>query len=156
MRRVDEDRRQATRKVELDAIRAAAEDVAGQFPEVEAVWLFGSYAHGKERRTSDVDFAVMTSQDRCRDFAHRMDLADALEEKLGVPVDVVLLHAQLSPPLLWEALCRPTLLYARDPADAQAFASGLRALVRDHWPRLERRWARARARIKEQASAEAG
>jgi len=143
MARLDEDRRQASRKVTRDEISAAVGTLVAAHPEVEAVWLFGSYARGAERHTSDVDLAVMTAPGRSRDFAHRAALRGEAEAALGVPVDVVLLHAHLDRALLWEALCRPVLLYARDPQDAGAFASWLRSLVRDEWPRLERRWKRA-------------
>jgi predicted nucleotidyltransferase len=141
--RVDEDRRLADRQVERPAIQSAAEELARRFPQVQAVWLFGSYARGESRRTSDVDLAVMTEREAALDHSHRSDLIDEAERLLAVPVEVVLLHADLPLPLLWEILSRPVLLYARDPEDAAAFASGLRGLVREDWPRLERRWERA-------------
>jgi len=147
--RLDEDRRLATKNVTLAEIREAAREVAALHPAVEAVWLFGSYARGEQRPTSDVDFAVMTSQELARDYNHSADLEEAFERRLGVPVDVVLLHTDLTLPLIWEALSHSQLLFARDPQDAHAFASGLRALVRDEWPRLERRWERARKRLVE-------
>lgn len=144
MPRLDEDRRLATKNVSLEEIREAAFAVTSLHPEVEAVWLFGSYARGEQRSTSDVDFAVMTSRELARDYNHSADLEEAFEQRLGVPVDVVLLHADLTLPLIWEALSESQLLFARDPQDAHAFASGLRSMVRDEWPRLERRWAEAR------------
>jgi predicted nucleotidyltransferase len=153
MPRIDEDRRLAVRSVSREEIRTAAERLASRHPEVEALWLFGSYVRDEQRPTSDVDIAVMTRRDLAHDFRHSADLALAAEELLGVPTDVVLLHADLPLPLLWEILSRPLLLWARDAEDAAAFASGLRALVRDDWPRLERRWARAREWFLEGASA---
>ena len=154
MPRVDEDRRLATHRVGREAIQAAAEQLARRFPEVEAVWLFGSYARGEERRTSDVDLAVMTAPELARDFAHRCELLNAVEGLLDVPVDVVVLNADLPLPLLWEILAKPVLLFARDPQDAAAFASGLRSIVREDWPRLERRWERTLQWAQEQVSAQ--
>lgn len=153
MPRIEEDRRLATRQVTEREIRDAAARLIDRYPEVEAIWLFGSYARHEQRPTSDVDLAVMTRPDLAKDFNHRVDLALELESWLGVPVDVILLHTEQPPALLWEILHHPTLLWARDEEDASAFASGLRALVREDWPRLERRWARARDWFLEGASA---
>jgi uncharacterized protein len=143
--RIEEYRRQADHKVTPDEIRAAVEELARRFPEVQAVWLFGSYGRGEERRTSDVDVAVMTTPELSREFGLKGDLQCALEDLLRVPVDVVLLHSELPLPLLWEILAKPVLMFSRNSADAHAFASGLRGLVRDEWPRVERAWARTRA-----------
>jgi predicted nucleotidyltransferase len=140
--RVDEDRRQGSRLISESEILATAEHLARQFPEVQAIWLFGSYARGQQRRTSDVDFAVMTSQDVCRDFSHRADLIGCAEEFLGAPVDIIPLGSHLSPVLIFEALGNPKLLFARNEATANAFASLLRSVARDDWPRIERRWQR--------------
>lgn len=153
MTRFDEDRRQATRKVTPAEIDHVAGTIMSEFPEVQAVWLFGSYARGEERRSSDVDLAAMTSPDLAEDYGHRWLLRRRVEDLLGVPADVVLLSALRPPALLWEILSRPRLLAARDPEDAAAFASGLRAMVREDWPRLERAWERARQRILEWSDA---
>lgn len=153
MPRIDEDRRLAARQVTEKEIRDSAMRLASQHPEVAAIWLFGSYARNEPRPTSDVDLAVMTRPDLAADFNHRADLELELESLLGVPVDVILLHPEQPPALLWEILHRPTLLWARNEEDASAFASGLRALVREEWPRLERRWARARNWFLEGANA---
>lgn len=149
MPRLDEDRRLATKNVTLDEIHTAVQEVTVRHPEVEAVWLFGSYARGEQRPTSDVDFAVMTSRALSRDYNHSADLEEAFEQRLAVPVDVVLLHSDLTLPLIWETLSDSQLLFARNEDDAHAFASGLRSMVRDEWPRLERRWERTRQRLLE-------
>jgi len=149
MPRLHEDRRLAARTVAAEELPALASELAARFPEVEAVWLFGSYAHGRNRPTSDVDLAIHTSRARAGDLAHRYDLQEAAEQRLGVPVDVVLLGPEQPLPLLWEILRKPVLLFARDPADAAALASTLRSMIRDEWPRLERRWQRTREWAKE-------
>jgi predicted nucleotidyltransferase len=141
--RIDEDRRQATHLVSETEIQATAEHLAHEFPEVQAVWLFGSYARGEQRQTSDIDLAVMTSHELCRDYRHRADLIRAAEDFLGVPVDVVPLGSHLSPVIVFEALASPKLLFARNKASADLFASRLRCGARDDWPRVERRWAKA-------------
>ena len=144
MRRWEEDRPLAARKVERSEIEAAVLGLLERVPQVQAVWLFGSYARGEERRTSDVDLAVMTSRELAEDWEHLSDLRRVLEDLLPVPVDVVVLSPNRPLPLLWEILSRPVLLFARDPQGAEAFASGLRAMVREDWPRLERRWEKTR------------
>lgn len=65
------------------------------FPEVVAVYLFGSAARGTRRKRSDVDIAVLT---RARGTSHRrsrslVEYVQAACDALGTDnVDVVLLH----------------------------------------------------------------
>ena len=144
MARFDEDRRQANRLVSDAEIQSAAKHLARQFPEIQAIWLFGSYARGEQRRTSDVDLAVMTTPGLCRDRIHRADLIATAESVLDVPIDVVPLGSHLSPAIIFEVLARPHLLWSRDTELANAFASQLRSIARDDWPRIERTWQRTR------------
>lgn len=55
----------------------------------------------------------MPRRDLAHDFLHRADLAYELEGLLGVLADVLLLHAELPLPQLWEIQSCPTLLLAR-------------------------------------------
>jgi predicted nucleotidyltransferase len=153
MPRVEEERRPASRQLTRSEIEAAARELARRFPDVLAVWLFGSYARGEERRTSDLDLAVMTRPELASSRSYQEELRSAVEEGLGEPADVVLRHAALPLPLLWEVLSSPRLLFARDSEDAHAFASTLRALVREDWPRMERCWNRAAQWIREKQRA---
>ncbi len=62
-------------------------DVIARDFKAEIVGIFGSYARGEQRKESDVDIVV-----RFKEGASLLDLvglADFLEEKLGIKVDVV-------------------------------------------------------------------
>lgn len=75
---------------DLDRIREILkenEDVIAKEFKAEIVGIFGSYARGEQKKESDVDIVV-----RFREGASLFDLvglADFLEEKLGIKVDVV-------------------------------------------------------------------
>ena len=60
---------------------------------VDAVYLFGSVARGDAQDTSDVDLAVLFGKDPPRTLdGLGLDLADALQAELGVPVQIVVLN----------------------------------------------------------------
>ncbi len=75
---------------DLDRIREILkenEDVIAREFKAEIVGIFGSHARGEQKKESDVDIVV-----RFREGASLFDLvglADFLEEKLGIKVDVV-------------------------------------------------------------------
>jgi len=72
----------------VDSLRRALADE----PRVTAAWLFGSRARGRARADSDVDVAVWCARPLA-DPLERFDIADALTERVGAPVDLVLLDA---------------------------------------------------------------
>ena len=60
---------------------------------IEAVYLFGSVARGDARDGSDVDLAVLFDQNPPRTIdGLGLELADGLQAKLGVPVQIVVLN----------------------------------------------------------------
>ena len=77
-------------------------------PRVDAVYLFGSHAAGSVRPTSDVDFAVPLDPAAPLEdlLSVQYALKDVAEDRLGLPVDVVILRWDLSPPLLFEIFRR--------------------------------------------------
>jgi predicted nucleotidyltransferase len=136
-------------------LAAAAEALAAAFPTVEAAYLFGARARGQTHAASDVDVAVWL--DPPAPLSERIstqgEIARFLETRLEVPVDVVLLHPDLSPGLLFDIFSVETILYARDEERARRLACRARSEYRDLLPRLERTFGRVRRRIEEWASA---
>jgi predicted nucleotidyltransferase len=59
-------------------------------PSIVAAFLFGSYAKGKEKSSSDIDIALLLSEMKTRDF-NPLGFAAEVEKKLGSIVDVVIL-----------------------------------------------------------------
>ena len=54
---------------------------------VKSLWLFGSFARGEEKSTSDVD--ILVDFDKGADLFNLMALASFLEERFGRRVDIV-------------------------------------------------------------------
>ena len=66
---------------------------------VVIVGVFGSYARGEQRETSDVDIIVELERPIGLKF---YELCDYLENILGIEVDVLTLSALKQKSLLWE------------------------------------------------------
>ena len=57
------------------------------------VYLYGSRARGTERPSSDVDLAVLLDRDPPPSFSGLpLDIESALEHRLGLPVQIVVLN----------------------------------------------------------------
>lgn len=82
--------------------------------DVLAAYLFGSQASGKAQPGSDVDVAVLLSQeDGFVRFERRLRLGNEAEDAIGRPVDLIVLND--APPLLQhQVLKHGWLLYERD------------------------------------------
>jgi predicted nucleotidyltransferase len=111
-------------------LAAAAEALAAAFPGVEAVYLFGSRARGQASAASDVDVAVRLERPALvtERIGTQEEMARFLEKRLHAPVDVVLLHADLSPGLLFDIFVIETILYARDKERAHRVAGRARSV----------------------------
>ena len=56
---------------------------------VVRAWLFGSFARGEERPSSDVDLLVLFDKDAKVSLLRHASMIDDLEDKLQRPVDLV-------------------------------------------------------------------
>jgi hypothetical protein len=143
------------RQIEYESLITAAQALATAHSSVEAVFLFGSRARGAVRTSSDLDLAVLLQNpapdaDRLRLQA---ELARSVEDRVGLPVDVVLVDRRLAPGLLFDIFAIETILFARNYERAHEVACRARAEYRDALPRLDRSFARVRRRIEERAHA---
>jgi predicted nucleotidyltransferase len=152
---VKERRAGSSPPVDRDQLVEAAEALAARHPAVDTVFLFGSRARGPVHPGSDVDLAVLLQPPvpASERVSTQEALARFLEDRLRVPVEVVLIHRDLSPSLLFGIFRVETSLYARDRERAHRVASQARNEYRDLLPRLERAFDRVRRRIEEWASA---
>jgi predicted nucleotidyltransferase len=86
---------------ELDRVAAPLRDVMGRLsgvlaaegPALACAYLFGSHARGEAHAGSDIDVAVLFTEDPPRTLAGlHLDLADRLTEAIARPVDLVVLN----------------------------------------------------------------
>jgi uncharacterized protein len=77
-------------RADLEQLKAA---LAAQDTDLVCAWLFGSTARGEARADSDLDVGVLFATDPPQTLAGlHLDLADALTEAAGRPVDLVVLN----------------------------------------------------------------
>ncbi|MBQ7243117.1 MAG: nucleotidyltransferase domain-containing protein [Bacilli bacterium] len=74
----------------LDEIRAAVSSLCSNYP-VNACYLFGSYAKGKDTKDSDVDLMLASAVEGIE----HCELLGLLEEKLGKRVDLIRLETAI-------------------------------------------------------------
>lgn len=84
---------------------------------IEAVFLFGSFAHGFAKATSDIDIAVVFSEDKKREdiFQILTDLSHDLSSLTGKNVDVIWIDKDFSKPMLfYNAIVHGALVFIAD------------------------------------------
>ena len=91
----------------IDDIRATVTDVAPDYG-VARAFLFGSYARGEQQEDSDVDLVIELGKPL---GFRRSALVETLEERFGVPVDLVFGEAQLYTPIRQQYNCDKVMLY---------------------------------------------
>jgi len=90
------------RKIALNEIIStlnSLKDVIKKEYKAEIVGVFGSYARGEQREISDVDVVVEFEKPIGLKF---FELAEHLEEILGIKVDLLTTNALRQKPMLWE------------------------------------------------------
>ena len=79
-----------TRDQVVESIIATCKDE----PDIIALYLFGSYAHGTQNDKSDVDVAILLDNFKGGTLASlRLDLQADLELALKIPVDLIVLNS---------------------------------------------------------------
>jgi predicted nucleotidyltransferase len=71
----------------IQVIRESLPALREQF-QIQDLWLFGSVARGEATLDSDVDLLVDFELGAEKNFGDQLDLQDALEDLLGVKVDL--------------------------------------------------------------------
>jgi predicted nucleotidyltransferase len=101
--------------------------VFASFPEVEAVYLFGSHAEGRGGRESDIDLGVVPGSPEAR--KRKLEILTALVHAGYDQVDLVFIGPE-NVTLRFEAVRPNRLIYAREGFDHGSYYS--RAL-REYW-----------------------
>jgi uncharacterized protein len=94
--------------------------VFAQFPQIQAVYLFGSLASGRGRPDSDLDLAVITGHERMA--LKKIDILARLAQEGFCNVDLVLLPRD-DIVLQYEAVRMNRIVYRRPEFDSAAFYS---------------------------------
>jgi len=105
---------------DLDSVERAVLDSLQHYPEVLAAYVFGSVARGQTHTGSDVDIAVLVSDEvmKSDSLEFRLKLIGDLTSALGrSDVDVVLLNE--APPLLAHRVLRDGKLVLERSASAR-------------------------------------
>lgn len=103
----------ATRDAVVETLRRFFAESA---PDVISAYLFGSTARGSRREASDVDVAVLLSEEPSRTLAGlRFELAAELEVAIGLAVQLVILN-RAPADLVHRVLRDGVLLVDRDPS----------------------------------------
>ena len=129
-------------KVAIDPV-AVGRIVEEIFPEALGVWIYGSFAHGRARRDSDLDIAILP--DRPLDSWERIERAQDVASRVGRQVDLVDLR-KVSPVLRFEVVTRGMRVAARDPYAADVMETASLAMFqrlnegqREHLARIKAR-----------------
>jgi predicted nucleotidyltransferase len=94
--------------------------VFAQFPQIQAVYLFGSLASGRGRLDSDLDLAVISGHDR--PSSEKLDILARLAQEGFCNVDLVFLPKD-DIVLQYEAVRMNRIVYRRPEFDSAAFYS---------------------------------
>jgi predicted nucleotidyltransferase len=122
-------------------LRSAVETVTREFPGIQAVYLFGSFAEGREHRESDVDLGFLLDRavypDERKRFEFRVVAGSRLIDLLRRTADVVVLND--APPELGRAIVtKGKRLYCADAAADHAYVRDIQLLAADLAPWLRR------------------
>jgi len=140
--------------VSLDKVKAAAQELAGVHPDIEAIFLFGSLAPGGARPSADVDLAVLLDWpvDELREsnadwFVLQREMAWFVEDRVEAPVDLIVIRPALKPELLFSLFEYETILFAQGVDRARWIAASYRLEYRDLETRRDRSWTRLKTDI---------
>lgn len=118
--------------------------------DIVTVYLFGSYAKGKQRSNSDMDLGLVFQHgmDEMERFERKLEIASDLEDLLDIPVDVVDL-CSADPFFLHQVLLSKELLVERSTEQRVAFEVESRRRYFDMQPVYERYHREALKRLEE-------
>jgi len=84
-------------------------------PEIDTALLYGSFAKGRIRPSSDIDIAVLLCENRPDSWDYLAKLSVALQEICPREVEVILLN-QASPHLAFRAIQEGKIIFQRNRA----------------------------------------
>jgi predicted nucleotidyltransferase len=128
----------------MDRFESAAAEVGRGVPGITSIYLFGSFAEGREHSESDVDFGVLLDWSRYPDekarFECRLRLVGAFTDAMrSDDVDVVILNG--APPLFArKIITKGRRLFCASEADDDRFVRKVIDLADEFEPWMQRMW----------------
>jgi len=98
--------------------REGLSEVFRRYPEIQAVYLFGSAAEGRARATSDLDLAIVSTTPHLRE--RKLDILTDLVREGFDNVDLVFVDEDRDLVLAYEAIRPNCLVFARPGFDRGA------------------------------------
>jgi predicted nucleotidyltransferase len=120
-------------------------EVFRSYPEIQAVYLFGSAAEGRAGPRSDLDVAIVSDRPRLRE--KRLDIVADLVRAGFDEVDLVLIDEEGDLVMAYEAIRANCLVYARPDFDRGGTYSRVvrKYLDFEHFLRIQREALKRRA-----------
>jgi len=75
----------------LSTIKKRVASICKAETAIAAAYVFGSYAQGKEKKSSDLDVALLLNETKIGNFS-TLDFITVLEKQMGCKADVVILN----------------------------------------------------------------
>jgi len=88
-------------------------------PAIAAAYIFGSYAKGSQKKSSDLDVALLLNETKLADF-FTLDFLTVLEKKLACKADVVILN-KAGEVMKFEVRRKGILVFERSKKDRKKF-----------------------------------
>ena len=123
---------QANRSFDISELRCLGE-VFERYPEIQAVYVFGSVAAGKANRESDLDLAIIPAYPSARD--RKLEILEALAQRGYYNVDLVFVNED-DLVLAYEVIRQNKLIYASADFDRGATYSRIVRKYLDFIPYL--------------------
>ncbi len=101
-------------------IKAKIRELVKDHPEIIAAYLYGSFARGIETKESDIDIALLLSENFTQTALYPFKIAGEMEKKLKRKVDVRILN-NASPSFLNQVFKYGRLLYSSDEKKRVSF-----------------------------------
>lgn len=98
-------------RIKYSTIKEKITSICEAEPAIAAAYVFGSYSQAKEKKSSDLDVALLLNETKIHSFS-LLNFITLLEKQLGCKADVVILN-KADEVLKFEVRCQGILIFER-------------------------------------------